>query len=61
MYNTEMIPLVVLACCILHNICIDIDDEPFEIPQIENINNNNHNYAVMKPDEKREIIAQLLF
>lgn len=61
MYNTEMIPLVVLACCILHNICIDIDDEPFEIPQMENRNNNNHNYAVMEPDEKREIIAQLLF
>jgi len=62
MYNTEMIPLVVLACCILHNICIDNEDEPFDILEIENRNeNNNYDYAIMTPDEKRDIIAQLLF
>lgn len=27
MYNTEMIPLVILICYILHNICIENDDE----------------------------------
>ncbi|XP_067204184.1 putative nuclease HARBI1 isoform X1 [Linepithema humile] len=58
MYNTEMIPLVILACCILHNICIDIEDEPLDILEEENENNNN--YAVMEAEEKREIIAQIL-
>lgn len=27
MRRTELIPLIVLACCILHNICIDYGDE----------------------------------
>lgn len=38
-------------CCILHNICINIEDEPFDILEMENRNNNN--YAVMAADEKR--------
>jgi len=59
MYNTEMIPLIILACCILHNICIDNEDEPFNIVEMENRNNNN--YAVREDDEKKDIIAQLLF
>lgn len=61
MYNTEMIPLIVLVCCMLHNICIDIEDEPFDILEMENRNNNNHNNAVMTADEKRDFIAQILF
>lgn len=62
MYNTEMIPLVILACCILHNICIDNEDEPFDEPmEMENRNHNNdHNYAIIRPDGKRDIIAHLL-
>lgn len=62
MYNTEMISLLVLACCVLHNICIDIEDEPFleDILDMKDGNENNQNYAVMGGDEKRNIIAQLL-
>lgn len=59
MYNTDMIPLVILVCCILHNICIDIEDEPFDILEEDDINNND-NYAIMTAHEKREIITQLL-
>jgi len=56
-----MIPLIIFACCILHNICIDNEDEPFNIVEMENRNNNN--YAVREDDEKKNttIIAQLLF
>ncbi|XP_039307618.1 putative nuclease HARBI1 isoform X2 [Solenopsis invicta] len=58
MYNTDMISLDILACCILHNICIDNEDEPFDNVEVENVNNN---YAIMPADDKRDIIAELLF
>ncbi|XP_024884070.1 putative nuclease HARBI1 [Temnothorax curvispinosus] len=59
MYNTEMIPLVILACCILHNICIDNEDEPIDM--LENGNNNDNQIYAVNADEKRDIIAHLLF
>ncbi|XP_071651177.1 putative nuclease HARBI1 isoform X2 [Temnothorax longispinosus] len=58
MYNTEMIPLLVLACCALHNICIENEDEPFDIVEDNEYNNNND--VFIEAEEKREIIAQLL-
>lgn len=59
LYNTEMIPLIILACCVLHNICIDNEDEPFDIFEPDN-EYNDQNYPFIDADEKREIIAQLL-
>ncbi|XP_066603043.1 putative nuclease HARBI1 [Prorops nasuta] len=30
MYGTDMIPLIILTCCILHNICLDNEEEQFD-------------------------------
>lgn len=65
MYNTEMIPLVILTCCILHNICIEnddapieIEDEPIEFDPIEmQINDDD---VFMDEVEKRDVISHLL-
>lgn len=59
MYNTEMIPLVILTCCILHNICIEnedafIDDDAFDAIEIED------NIEFMNGAEKRDIISNML-
>lgn len=63
MYDTELISLVVLACCVLHNICIDFEDplhaDIDNVPNVENINNEINNFD-LPGDEKRNIIAQLL-
>lgn len=47
-----------VAFCIIF-VLIMREDEPLDILELENINDNN--YAVMGADEKRDIIAQLLF
>lgn len=60
MYNTEMIPLIILACCVLHNICIDNEDEPPDVLEPIGDGNNNYNYDIMRADHKRDIIAHLL-
>ncbi|XP_066600764.1 putative nuclease HARBI1 [Prorops nasuta] len=64
MYNTDMIPLVILACCILHNICIDNEDELFEIETDIEIadeyihRNTDDVFSVV--EEKRDVIASLI-
>ncbi|XP_066585455.1 putative nuclease HARBI1 [Prorops nasuta] len=42
MYNTDMVPLLILSCCILHNMCIDCEDEAFNVDSEENTNLNNN-------------------
>ncbi|XP_066596572.1 putative nuclease HARBI1 [Prorops nasuta] len=61
MYNTDMVPLLILSCCILHNMCIDCDDEAFNVDSEENTNlNNNINEDVfIDAEEKRSIIVNL--
>lgn len=67
MYNTEMIPLVILTCCILHNICIEHEDEPIGENDNEFIGEDifnpiemgNYNLFV-DAAEKREVISHLL-
>ncbi|XP_025161746.1 putative nuclease HARBI1 [Harpegnathos saltator] len=61
MYATELIPLIVLACCILHNICIDFEGNPIDIDGIdlEEINNEANNID-LDGNIKRDIIAHLL-
>lgn len=65
MYNTEMIPLVILACCILHNICIEyedafidegalIDENGLDIIEMQN------NNVFMDGRDNRDIISNLL-
>jgi len=58
MYNTEMIPLVIFACCILHNICIENEDafidDAFDAIEMEN------NIEFMNGVEKRDIICNML-
>lgn len=65
MYNTEMIPFVILTCCILHNICIENDDapienedEPMEFNPMEMQINNE--VVFMNGAEKRDVISHLL-
>lgn len=66
MYNTEMIPLVILSCCILHNIYIDNEDECDPIDAIEPVELNpiemqiNDEGAFTDGAEKRDVISQLL-
>lgn len=64
MYNTEMIPLVILTSCILHNICIGNEDAPLddnapmEFDPIEMQLDNE--IVLMDGAQKREIISHLL-
>lgn len=66
MYNTEMIPLVILSCCILHNICIDNEDAFNPIDPIQQIDLDAIEIEINDADafadgaEKREIISRLL-
>ncbi|XP_066582413.1 putative nuclease HARBI1 [Prorops nasuta] len=65
MFNTDMIPSVILACCILHNICIENDDDPFESIEVneddeEDMYYNNNNDIFVDGEEKRELLATLL-
>lgn len=51
---TDMIPLLILACCILHNICIDNEDEPFDaIEAMEDETNYNYNYRIIEAEEEK--------
>ncbi|XP_066592786.1 putative nuclease HARBI1 [Prorops nasuta] len=61
MYNSDMIPLLILASCILHNICIDHEDDPFDVDLNNNgdLHNEIHN-IFSDAVEKREIIANLI-
>lgn len=63
MYATDLIPLIVLACCVLHNICIDVENNPLDMDPIdlEEIDNALDNYVEdLEGDVKRDIIAHLL-
>ncbi|XP_066589412.1 putative nuclease HARBI1 [Prorops nasuta] len=59
MYRTDMIPLVILSCCILHNICIDKDDEPF-IPQETEDNDDYCSFDFDDGTEKMDVISHLI-
>jgi len=59
MFNTEIIPLVIFTCCILHNICIENEDafiDEFD----EAIEMLDDDIALMNGAEKRDIISNLL-
>ncbi|XP_066589735.1 putative nuclease HARBI1 [Prorops nasuta] len=64
MYDTDMIPLIILTCCILHNICIDNEEEQFHLTANEedhfNVEVDNEATAFSDGEEKRDIIAHLL-
>ncbi|XP_066598104.1 uncharacterized protein [Prorops nasuta] len=61
MYRTDMIPLVILCCCILHNICINNDDEPFNIEEVEDDEDeDNNDYNFIDAADKRDIISRLI-
>ncbi|XP_066587646.1 putative nuclease HARBI1 [Prorops nasuta] len=64
MFNTEMIPLVIMTCCILHNICIDVGDDPIDFAVSEEIEDNNDFYGdedvILDANMKRDIIANLI-
>lgn len=58
-YNTEFIPLIILACCVLHNICIDNDDE---IPiELAHVNIDEIELGADLEDIKRDTIAHMLY
>ncbi|XP_066596095.1 putative nuclease HARBI1 [Prorops nasuta] len=61
LYNTDLIPLIILACCILHNICIDYEDEPFiDIEENDEYLNNEVNYDVfLEAEDKRELQLEI--
>ncbi|XP_066598850.1 putative nuclease HARBI1 [Prorops nasuta] len=60
MYDTDMIPLIILTCCILHNICIDNEKEQFD-PTVNDEDDYNVEIdnkfvdAFVDGEEKREI------
>lgn len=58
MYNTDMIPLVIITCCILHNICIENEDEFMDEDVYDAIEIQNDVFR--NGEEKRDIIANLL-
>ncbi|XP_066593228.1 putative nuclease HARBI1 [Prorops nasuta] len=67
MFNVDMVPLIILACCVLHNICIDNEDEISDNEQHINGENNNdddfNDYdenIFTNSEEKRNIIANLI-
>nr|XP_012224230.1 PREDICTED: putative nuclease HARBI1 [Linepithema humile] len=60
MYNTEMIPLVILTCCILHNICIENEDALIDDDALDAIEMQDNDIAFMNGAEKRDIISNLL-
>ncbi|XP_066590713.1 putative nuclease HARBI1 [Prorops nasuta] len=63
LYDTDIIPLLILACCILHNICIDNEEELFNVTEDEddfNIEIDNEESAFLDGEEKRDVIAHLL-
>ncbi|XP_066585431.1 putative nuclease HARBI1 [Prorops nasuta] len=60
--NTEMIPLLVLACCVLHNFCIDNDDI-YDFDNYEGIivdDSGDYVNVFGNGNEKRDVIANLL-
>ncbi|XP_066596306.1 uncharacterized protein [Prorops nasuta] len=61
MYNTEMIPLIIISCCILHNICLSNEeadgDDDFDSLVYDNEANS---YEFEDGIDKRDIIAHLL-
>ncbi|XP_066600585.1 putative nuclease HARBI1 [Prorops nasuta] len=66
MFNTDMIPLVIITCCILHNICLNSNDEPFE-PNLNDTENEyeddsdeNDEDVFFNAKEKRNIIANMI-
>ncbi|XP_066589982.1 putative nuclease HARBI1 [Prorops nasuta] len=61
MYNTEMIPLVIITSCILHNICIKNEDEPMDIHPIDMQETQiNEEMFFISGLDKRDIISNLL-
>ncbi|XP_066583798.1 putative nuclease HARBI1 [Prorops nasuta] len=68
MYNVDMIPLIVSACCVLHNICIDNEEESFDDNVIVVDEENDYDGNIYELDdntfstgeEKRDIIANLI-
>ncbi|XP_066590789.1 putative nuclease HARBI1 [Prorops nasuta] len=67
MYNVDMIPLIILTCCVLQNICIDHDEEQFEDEQFSadmegeyDVDLNQYEDTFLNAQEKRDIIAHLL-
>lgn len=54
MSTVEFIPAVILACCILHNICI-LHDDMFDLPSFEEDDSSDmHVAAVSNDDSRRE-------
>ncbi|XP_066585553.1 putative nuclease HARBI1 [Prorops nasuta] len=67
MKNTDMITALILACCILHNMCIDNEDGDSFDTSINEYEENIHNADVLYESDvflegssKRDLIANLL-
>lgn len=62
-YNTEFIPKLIIACCVLHNICIEQRDNGIEIEDYDDDDTFNEiNYYDKDAGcEKRNKIANKLF
>ncbi|KAL6257823.1 hypothetical protein P5V15_011417 [Pogonomyrmex californicus] len=59
MYNTEMIPLVILTCCILHNICIENEDALMDEDAFDALEIQNNDIVFISGAKKRNIISHL--
>lgn len=61
MNRTDLIPLTVLACCVLHNICIDHEDlfiDNYILQGEDFIYNENYNVNYEENQQARQCLAE---
>lgn len=65
MNRTDLIPILIMSACILHNICIDNNDEIMCEENVETYNNllqsnDETNYAISGVNKRNEIILNFV-
>ncbi|XP_011685790.1 PREDICTED: uncharacterized protein LOC105448748 [Wasmannia auropunctata] len=63
MERVDIIPSMILACCVLHNICLLRGDEfedinPNNVPESENVYGNNITHAELSNANRRGLIKR---
>ncbi|CAG7727249.1 unnamed protein product [Allacma fusca] len=63
MSNMELLPIVIVAACVLHNLCL-LNDDLIEFDEIEegwdDVNNAEEDYVELLGGQKRDLISQNL-
>ncbi|KAK4882540.1 hypothetical protein RN001_005859 [Aquatica leii] len=65
MYNTKIIPKVIISCCVLHNMCIDMNDVDVELvyqdEESEQQQHQNNGNGCTDGQRKRDELAMQLY